>query len=229
MDELEKYRETVLLGSYSTEEAAKLINRSSQTVRNYIDEFSEYFSSTAAPSEDGNHRKLTEDDFDAIFLISTLRSRKYRYEEIVEALDKRQGTFSSELVKTSYLPTKSDLQTKDNDTLPADLYAELEHLRSFIEENEILVKKAQAVLAEKQYTDELVSVRTQQNQDEKRRLVEAFVKVIQSKNSKISEMAEENQKLTIRLIELELELDKTKSKITVLEAQLRADQPNNRS
>jgi DNA-binding transcriptional MerR regulator len=72
---------------YSSKDLAQRFNIQNETLRQWAIEFRRHLSLQANPSESGKHRRFTFEDLEVLQLVSELRSKNAKWEEIHAALD----------------------------------------------------------------------------------------------------------------------------------------------
>lgn len=72
---------------YSSKDLAQRFNIQNETLRQWAIEFRRHLSTHANPPEAGKHRRFTFDDLEVLQLVSELRSKNAKWEEIHAALD----------------------------------------------------------------------------------------------------------------------------------------------
>ena len=129
----------------SSSDAARVIGKTSQTIRNWTTEFEAYFSPLA--TMDSRNRLYTPDDLEVLTLIKAMRDRNFRPEEIEEALERGERVE----LDTMPRPPKQTISSNQNKQLQTQqLQIELKLTQDELERTQGELKKLQAQLTENQ-------------------------------------------------------------------------------
>lgn len=97
------------MGTYRNKEIQSLFNISSDTVRIWADEFTEYLSPLATPGT-GKHRVFNDDDLRVFALVSDMRASSFSYDEIHVSLKNGNLGELPEIAQDRALEYSAELQ-----------------------------------------------------------------------------------------------------------------------